>query len=67
VIINELMNYTADDNGKTNASVGYNDDTVIATAIALEVIRTHGDKLTNNTVPFTQRIGNFQAITTNWL
>lgn len=66
-IINEMMNYTADDNGKTNASVGYNDDTVIATAIALEVIRTHGDKLTNNAVPFTQRIGNFQATTTNWL
>jgi len=67
VIISELLNYTADDNGKTNASAGYNDDTVIATAIALEVIRTHGDRLTNNTVPFSQRAGSYQEVKTNWI
>lgn len=67
VIIGELMNYVADDSGKTNAIVGHNDDTVIALAIALEVIRTHGDKLTTNNVPFTQRMGSFQQIESTWL
>lgn len=66
-IIGELMNYVADDSGKTNAIVGHNDDTVIALAIALEVIRTHGDKLTTNNVPFTQRMGSFQQIESTWL
>lgn len=67
IIIGELMNYVADDSGKTNAILGQNDDTVIALAIALEVIRTHGDKLTTSTVPFTQRMGNFQQIETTWI
>jgi len=67
VVIGELMNYVADDAGRTNAIVGHNDDTVIALAIALEVIRTHGDKLTTNNVPFTQKIGNFQQDNTTWL
>ena len=67
VIIGELMNYVADDSGKTNAIVGHNDDTVIALAIALEVIRTHGDKLTTNNVPFTQRMGSFQQLESTWL
>jgi hypothetical protein len=67
VMINELMNYVATDNGKTQASVGSNDDTVIALAIALEVIRTHGDRLTTNTVPFTQKMGTFRQVETTWL
>jgi len=67
VIIGELMNYVADDNGRTNAIVGHNDDTVIALAIALEVIRTHGDRLTTTNVPFTQKMGNFQQVETTWL
>ncbi len=67
VIIGELMNYVADDSGKTNAIVGHNDDTVIALAIALEVVRTHGDKLTTNNVPFTQRMGSFQQLESTWL
>ncbi len=66
-IIGELMNYVADDNGRTNAIVGYNDDTVIALAIALEVIRTHGDKLTTNNVPFSQKSGSFQQVESTWL
>jgi len=66
-IIGELMNYVSTDNGKTNASSGYNDDTVIALAIVLEVIRTHGDKLTTNSVPFAQKMGMFQQIETKWL
>ena len=67
VIINEMMNYVADDNGKTNASTGFNDDTVIATAIALEVIRTHGDRLINTNVPFSQKLGGYQHTETTWL
>jgi hypothetical protein len=67
ILIGELMNYVADDNGRTNAIVGHNDDTVIALAIALEVIRTHGDKLTTNKVSFTQKIGSFETDTTKWL
>lgn len=67
VIINEMMNYVADDSGKTNASSGFTDDTVIATAIALEVIRTHGDRLINTNVPFSQKIGGYQTQETSWL
>ena len=57
VMINELMNYVADANGKTNAIIGGNDDTVVALAIALEVLRTHGNKLTTTKVPWTQQSG----------
>jgi hypothetical protein len=64
VMINELMNYISDDGGKTNAAPGYNDDTVIALAIVLEVIRTHGDRLTTQSVPWTQKIGGYQQILT---
>ena len=67
IMIGELMNYVADDNGRTNAIVGHNDDTVIALAIALEVIRTHGERLTTTNVPFTQKMGNFQQVETTWL
>jgi len=67
IIIGELMNYVADDTGKTNAIVGHNDDTVIALAIALEVIRTHGDRLTTNNVTFAQKQGSFQQVESTWL
>ena len=67
VVIQEMMNYVADDGGRTNAQPGCTDDTVIATAIALEVIRTHGDRLTNTNVPFSQKLGGFQYTETNWL
>lgn len=67
VVISELMNYIADDAGKTNASTGFNDDTVIATAIALEVIRTHGQRLTNTNVPFSQKLGDIKEVQTTWL
>ena len=67
IVIGELMNYVADDSGKTNAIVGHNDDTVIALAIALEAIRTHGDRLTTNNVPFSQKIGSFQQTESTWL
>jgi len=61
------MNYVADDNGRTNAIAGYHDDTVIALAIVLEVIRTHGDKLTTSNVPFSQKSGSFAQLETTWI
>lgn len=67
VVINECMNYVSTESGKTNASTGNTDDTVIALAIALEVIRTHGDRLTTTAVPFTQKVGNYRPVETNWL
>jgi len=67
IVIGELMNYVADDSGKTNAIVGHNDDTVIALAIALEVIRTHGDRLTTTNVSFAQKSGAYQQAESTWL
>lgn len=55
IMLNELMTYVSTDEGKTEAIPGGYDDTVIALAIALEVLRTHGDKLTTNRVIFGQQ------------
>jgi hypothetical protein len=55
IMISELRSYIMKDNGGTEAAAGSHDDTVIALAIALEMYRTHGDKLTNNKVPFDQK------------
>jgi hypothetical protein len=65
IIIQECMNYVADASGKTNAISGCHDDTVIATAIALEVLRTHGDRLSTTRVSF--RNQSFIADNTQWL
>jgi len=67
IIIHELMTYVMDDTGKTNAIAGGNDDCVISLAIALEVLRTHGSKLTTHRVSFTQQNTGYQQDTTNWL
>lgn len=64
-IIQECMDYVADDSGRTNAIKGSNDDTVIATAIALEVLRTHRDRLSSNKVGFQNR--QFILDQTEWL
>ena len=64
-IIQECMDYVADDNGRTNAISGAHDDTVIATAIALEVLRTHRDRLSQNRVGFQNQ--QFQEDNTAWL
>jgi hypothetical protein len=66
-VIHEMSTYISDDNGKTEAAPGYCDDTVIATAIALEVLRTHGDKLSVNKVPFGQRTDLIPTQETTWL
>ena len=64
-IIQECMDYVSDANGRTNAISGAHDDTVIATAIALEVLRTHRDRLTNSKVNFQNQ--QFVEDTTAWL
>ena len=67
VMIQELKDYVADDTGKTNAIAGSHDDTVIASALCLEVLRTHGDKLANNMVPWSQKTSSFMKIKRSWL
>lgn len=64
-IIQECMDYVADANGRTNAIIGSHDDTVIATAIALEVLRTHRDRLINTKVGFQNQ--QFIEDSTSWL
>jgi hypothetical protein len=64
-IIDECMTYVSDDNGRTNAISGHHDDTVIGTAIALEVLRTHGDRLTTTRVSF--RNQGYTQDNTEWL
>ena len=57
VIIKELKTYISKDSGKMEAMSGGNDDTVISCAMALEVLRTHGSKLTNNKISWRDRTG----------
>ena len=64
-IIQECMDYVSDANGRTNAISGAHDDTVIATAIALEVLRTHRDRLVQNKVGFQNQ--QFEEDLTSWL
>ena len=64
-IIQECMDYVADANGRTNAISGSHDDTVIATAIALEVLRTHRERLVQNKVGFQNQ--QFSEDDTAWL
>jgi hypothetical protein len=59
VMIQELKDYISTDSGRTEAAPGCHDDTVMATAIALEALRTHYDKLTMNKVPWSQRASTF--------
>ncbi len=65
ILIQECMDYVSDENGRTNAIQGSNDDTVIAVAIALEVLRTHRDRLSTTTVSFSNK--QFQQDNTAWL
>lgn len=66
-MIQELKDYVADENGKTNAAPGCHDDSVMALAIGLEVHRTHGHKLAANRVPWSQRTGEFQTQEDKWI
>ena len=67
IILGELKTYVAAENGSTNALPGNYDDTVMATAIALEAYRTHQHKLTNDNVSWRDKIGQIQEESTQWL
>jgi len=67
-IIKELKTYISKDSGKMEAMAGCNDDTVMACAMGLEVLRTHGNKLTNDRVSWRDRVGGANIDDdTNWL
>lgn len=55
IIIQELKDYVANDNGKTEAIQGSHDDTIMAVAIAMETLRTHSDRLTNDRVSWREK------------
>ena len=68
VIIQELKDYVSTESGRTEAAPGCNDDTIMATAIALETLRTHYDKLTMDKVPWSQKAGSLPVEdNTPWL
>ena len=68
VIIQELKDYVSTESGRTEAAAGCNDDTIMATAIALETLRTHYDKLTMDKVPWSQKAGSLPVEdNTPWL
>jgi len=64
-IIQEMKEYIQTGSGKTEAMAGCTDDSVMATAIALEVHRTHADKLSNNKVNFRNKYT--PLINTSWI
>jgi len=65
-MISELKSYVSNENGSTGALPGCHDDTVIAVAIGLEVLRTHADKLAGNRVSWKQK--NLHYVNdSNWL
>ena len=65
--ISELKTYVSDDNLKMNALEGCYDDTVMSMAMALEVLRTHAERLVKNRVPWSQKIGDFKQDETDWI
>ena len=68
VIIQELKDYVSTESGRTEAAPGCHDDTIMATAIALETLRTHYDKLTMDKVPWSQKAGSLPVEdNTPWL
>jgi len=67
IMIQEIRDYIATESGKTEAAPGCHDDTVMATAIALETLRTHYDKLTLNKVPWSQQFSMEDQDDTLWL
>jgi len=67
ILIQELKEFIISNNGKAEALPGCHDDTVIATAIALEVYRTHADKLTNTKIDFGSSFNQTIIDNTQWL
>jgi hypothetical protein len=67
IMIQELKDYISTATGKTEAAPGCYDDSVIALAIACEVLRTHVDKLRNDNVKWSQRSSVYTQDETQWL
>ena len=67
LMIQEMKDYISTDTGKTEAAPGCHDDTVIATAICAEVLRTHWDRLQTNNVSWKQKVGDWKPDNTKWL
>jgi len=68
IIIQELKDYIANDNGKTEALQGSHDDTIMAIAIAMEVLRTHSERLTNDVISWRDKASSLRIEdNTQWL
>jgi hypothetical protein len=66
-VIQELKDYIVNDNGKAEAAPGCHDDTVMALAIGLEVLRTHYDRIVTDKVPWNQKWNTFKEDNTAWI
>jgi len=68
IVVQELKDYISMDNNKMQAIQGTHDDTIMAIAIAMEVLRTHSDRLTNNNISWRDRSASLiQEDNTQWL
>ena len=67
IMIQELKDYISTETGKTEASPGTHDDTVMALAMGCEVLRTHYDKLILNRLSWKDRAGSLEQDNTQWL
>ena len=67
IMIQELKDYISTTTGKTEASPGTHDDTVMALAMGCEVLRTHYDKLVLNRMSWRDRVGEWEQDNTAWL
>ena len=67
IMIQELKDYISTATGKTEAAPGTHDDTVMALAMGCEVLRTHGDKLSNNNISWKNKINQSYQDDINWL
>lgn len=66
-IIQELKDYIVNDQGKAEAAAGCHDDYVMSFAIALEVLRSHYDRITTNKVPWNQKFTDIEQDNTRWI
>ena len=66
-MIQELKDYISTSTGRTEAAPGTHDDTVMALAMACEVMRTHYDRLVLNRISWKDRMSNWEPDNTNWL
>lgn len=67
IMIQELKDYISTETGKTEASPGTHDDTVMALAMGCEVLRTHYDRLVLNRLSWKDRVGSWEQDNTQWL